>query len=70
MSFIQGERETKSKSAENSPTSPRRTERFLSVVNPPRTRKMSNKDENIKFREHNQFDRKVPKNAETVNIQV
>ena len=31
---------------------------------------MSYKDETLKFRDHNLFSRKVPKNAEAVNIEV
>ena len=62
-----------SKSAETSPKV-RKTERFLSTVVPPQTvtksRKISYKDETNKFRDHNLFSKKVPKNAEVVNIQV
>ena len=58
------------KSAETSPVVPRKTERFLSVLQPPTQRKISYKDETIKNRDYNLFSKKVPKNAETVNIQV
>ena len=63
-------RETKS--ANTSPSHKRKTERFLSTVQPPLTksRKISYKDETNKFRDHNLFNKKVPKNAEVVNIQV
>ena len=47
-----------------------KTERFLSVIQPPTQRKISYKDETIKNRDYNLFSKKVPKNAETVNIQV
>ena len=59
------------RSASASPERKRKTERFLSTVQPPtRTRKMSYKDETLKYRDHNLFSRKVPKNAEAVNIEV
>ena len=45
-------------------------QRFLSTAQPPRSRKVSYKDETLKYREHNLFSRKVPKNAEAVNIEV
>jgi len=64
-------RETKS--ANTSPVVQRKTERFLSTVVPPavtKTRKISYKDETAKFRDHNLFSKKVPKDSEAVNIQV
>ena len=60
------------RSASASPERQRKTQRFLSTVQPPssRARKLSYKDETLKFRDHNLFSRKVPKNAEAVNIEV
>ena len=58
------------RSASASPERERKYQRFLSTVQQPRSRKISYKDETLKYREHNLFSRKVPKNAEAVNIQV
>ena len=69
--FVLETRETKS--ANTSPVIQRKTERFLSTVVPPavtKTRKISYKDETAKFRDHNLFSKKVPKDSEAVNIQV
>ena len=44
--------------------------RHHSVVSQSPGRKISYKDETYKFREHNLFSKKVPKDAEAVNIQV
>jgi len=44
--------------------------RHHSVVNQSPNRKISYKDETMKFREYNLFSKKVPKDAEAVNIQV
>jgi len=44
--------------------------RTFSVTSRPDSRKLSYKDETMKFREHNLFNKKVPKNAEAANIQV
>ena len=69
--FIE-KRETKS--AETSPVVKRKTERFMSTVQAPtgltKSRKISYKDETMMFRDHNLFSKKVPKDAEAVNIQV
>ena len=70
--FFLEKRETKS--AETSPVVKRKTERFMSTVQAPpaqtKFRKISYKDETMKFRDHNLFSKKVPKDAEAVNIQV
>ena len=44
--------------------------RHHSVVNQSPNRKISYKDETLKFREYNLFNKKVPKDAEAANIQV
>lgn len=71
FSFLE-KRETKS--AETSPVVKRKTERFMSTVQAPpgltKSRKISYKDETMMFRDHNLFSKKVPKDAEAVNIQV
>ena len=61
------------RSASASPEKQRKNPRFLSSqISQPagRGRKVSYKDETLKYREHNLFSRKVPKNAEAVNIEV
>ena len=44
--------------------------RHHSVANQSPSRKISYKDETLKFREYNLFSKKVPKDAEAANIQV
>jgi len=71
--------ETKQKSAPSSPERQKKLSlapfakvRHHSVVNqsPTHNRKISYKDETLKFREYNLFSKKVPKDAEAANIQV
>jgi len=68
---------TQRKSAPNTPEMKHKTSlvtvpkvRHHSVVSQSPGRKISYKDETYKFREHNLFSKKVPKDAEAVNIQV
>ena len=53
----------------NSLAGPVQKMRHHSVITPP-PRKISYKDETMKFREYNLFSKKVPKDAEAANIQV
>ena len=74
--FVEEEEETQQKSAPTTPEMKHRTSlapipkvRHHSVANQS-PRKISYKDETLKFREHNLFSKKVPKDAEAANIQV